>query len=402
MPTIILSQRRRKFTQFNINKASDSSKFHSALIAFSEKKREIGVAANNQRPTNIRNTIYNFKNLLGSNIFEWPSFNFNDCENDINNEFVYEINCSNERQLYKPVQLAQMLFAKLKNDALASLEATEIFGCVLAYPSYFSPLGKKQLLLAAGLAGLNCHFIIKETTAVAIDYAFYKKFPRPKHVVFVDFGASSIQISACRFTETKLEVLSEVSGSIGGRDFDELLAQHIIKKLNLPVLNMLNADSVKFFFKLLTEVEKAKKKMSIDTIRMPLNMEPFIADCESLSLDRQEMDEVCNELYRKAEDLMEQCLAESTLDVTEIDAVEIVGGSTRVPAVKELIKKVFKKFPSTTMNQDEAVARGCRLRHIMSTKRRDFEIVEKELPGVETDHKDYITIGEVSISRHAS
>lgn len=350
------------------------------------------MAAKNQQSTNLINTIYDFKKFLGTHFYKTPRFVFNEIY-IFSDTFFYRLNYLNEEKFHSSLEATEMLLSKLKKDANVALESTPITGCVIAYPSYFSPLGKKQLLLAAGVAGLNCHYMIKETTAVAIDYGFYKKFQRRKNVVFIDFGANSIQISACAFTEKKLEVLTEVSGLVGGRDVDELLTEHVIKKLNSSELNAVNK---KFCFKLINEVEKAKKKMSIDTVRMSLNLAPFITDeCDSLSLDREEMDEVCRKLYDTIEYLMEQCLAESKLAVYDIDSVEIVGGSTRIPAIKDRIRKVFKKAPSTTMNQDEAVARGCLLRFIMATKRRDFEIVEKELPGIETDQPHFIRIGEV-------
>lgn len=353
-------------------------KYHRSCVAFTDKKRLIGVAAKNQLATNIENTIYGFKELLGNSNKKQGRFELIQTEeNPKDVSLCFNVCYRNEPASFTPVQIASFLLGKLKVDTNAVLqsETTAVTGCVIAVPVNFSPSERKALLVAAGIVELNCYYVIKETTSIAINYGFYKKFPSPKTVAFVDFGRSTIQVFVCKFESNKLEVISEVCDLVGGRDIDELLAEHFIKILNDTDLGKKNKS---FCAKLLDEVEKLKKKMSLDTIDLILNIKYLLSEEFPLKMRREEMELICAKLFDNVEDVMRRCLSQSGLESTEIDSVEIVGGSTRIPKVKEIIRKVFGKPAVATMNQDEAVSRGCLMRMLLSKLKKDFEIVEKE------------------------
>lgn len=352
------------------------------MVAFTDKNRAIGVAAKNQHSSNIDNTAYDFKLYLCGQYHQQPKLEMITIYGKAASELYFKISYMKDPtpQYLRPMDLAVMLLSKLKSDAEVTLNS-QVTGCVLACPSYFTSFGQSVLLTAAGMAGLNCFYMIKETTAVAIDYGFYKKFPKPKIVFFVDFGQSSIQVCGCLFTNDKLEILTEDSAFIGGQDIDEHLAEHFLAELESQDQPLARRSNKKFCLRLLIEVEKLKKKMSIDTVQMPLRIESFLSANATLpSMDQAKMDEICKPIYERIEALMIRCLAGSRIEGSDIDAVEIVGGSCRLPAVKKIIYKVFGKVQSNTMNQDEAVARGCLSQFLTARLKKGFKVIEKPYP----------------------
>lgn len=272
------------------------------------------------------------------------------------------VNYMDEEHVFSPEQITAMLFTKLKFDATAALQ-TQIYDCVITVPSYFTNAERKALLDASGIAGLNCLRLVNETTATALSYGFYKQdLPAPeeasRNVIFVDFGHSSIQISACALNKGKLKMLAATSDLVGGRDIDMLLADYFSKDF-ITKYKMDPRTNKKALLRLLAEAEKLKKQMSANSTKLPLNIECFMNDTDvNSSIQRTDMEEICKGLFYRIEEVMKRCLRESKLTLDEIHSVEIVGGSSRIPAVKQLIEQIFGKTPGTGLNQDEAVSRG--------------------------------------------
>lgn len=233
-------------------------------------------------------------------------------------------------------------------------------------PSFFTQAERKSLLDAAHIAGLNVLRLFNETTSTALAYGIYKQdLPnaeeKPRNVVFVDCGHSSLQVFAAAFNKGKLKMLASASSSLGGRDFDRILAEHFSKEF-VSKYKIDPRKNPRAYLRLMTEVEKLKKQMSANSTKLPLNIECFMDDKDVHSdMQRADMEGLCAGLLQRVEKTLTKCLKDSELSLEEIYSVEIVGGSTRIPAIKNLIEEIFKKQPSTTLNQDEAVARGCAL-----------------------------------------
>ncbi|XP_049291223.1 heat shock 70 kDa protein 4 isoform X2 [Anopheles funestus] len=355
-----------------------------ACVAFVGRNRVLGVAAKNQQVTNMNNTIGNFKGLLGRK--------FNDpYVQDELRTLPYQtealsdggigirVNYLDEEHVFTPEQITAMLFTKLKDDAFKELK-TQINDCVVTVPSYFTNAQRQALLDAANISGLNVLRLMNETTATALSYGFYKQdLPvpeeKPRNVIFVDCGHASLQVSACAFHKGSLKMLASCSDSVGGRDFDLVLATHFSKEFQTKY--KIDASSKKrAFLRLMAEVEKLKKNMSANSTKLPLNIECFMNEIDvHSSMQRSEMEELSGHLFRRIESTMRKLLADSKLTAEEIHSVEIVGGSSRIPAIKQLIEQIFGKSASTTLNQDEAVSRGAALQcAIMSPamRVRDF------------------------------
>lgn len=247
---------------------------------------------------------------------------------------------------------------------------------------YFTNAERKAVLDAAQIAGLNVLRLMNETTATALSYGFYKQdLPedKPRNVVFVDCGHSSLQVSACAFTKGKLKMLASSWDQVGGRDIDFTLAEHFAKEFNdrYKINAKTNARS---WLRLITEIEKLKKQMSANSTKLPLGIECFMDDIDvSSSMQRCQMEELCAPVFKRVEATFRKLLAESKLALDEIHSVEIVGGSTRISAIKHLIEQVFGKTASTTINQDESVSRGAALQcAIMSpaVRVREFGVTD--------------------------
>lgn len=347
------------------------------MVSFSDRKRYFGAAAKNEWSDNAQNTIIDLKSALNVNLtrrWKFNLINFTDNPKDLT--FSYKTKILGKKFKLSPCQILAMLLIKIKADAQTFLQTSDkIIGCVIAVPSYFNPNERKSVLLAAAVARLECNFLIKETTAVAINYSLYKKFATPVNVIFIDFGQSAIQISACKFSERELEVIDEVYELIGGRDIDEKLAEYFIETYKLDGIDKRNKM---FIVQLLHEVEELKKKMSVNVGRMPLDFKPLnFFHHKPITMERSQMERICAPLFEKIENLMRLCLRRSMLKVEDIHSIEMVGGSTRMPIIVSLAEKVFGKVPLATMNRDDAVARGCLLKSAMNVKRKSYKIKEK-------------------------
>uniref|UniRef100_A0A671WAW1 Heat shock protein family A (Hsp70) member 4 like n=1 Tax=Sparus aurata TaxID=8175 RepID=A0A671WAW1_SPAAU len=310
-----------------------------ACVSLASKNRIIGNAAKSQVITNFKNTVHGFKKFHGR-AFDDP--------------FV---------QAEKP-KLPYSLH-KLANGNAG-----------IKVPSFFTDAERRSVFDASQIAGLNCLRLINDTTAVALAYGIYKQdLPtpeeRPRNVVFVDMGHSSFQVSVTAFNKGKLKVLATAFDPyLGGRNFDEVLVDYFCEEFKGKYkLNV--RDNPRALLRLHQECEKLKKLMSANSSDLPLNIECFMNDIDVTSrMNRGHFEEMSAQYLMRVEMPLKTALEQS---------IEIVGGATRSPAIKERISKFFGKDVSTTLNADEAVARGCALQcAILSPafKVREFSITD--------------------------
>ncbi|XP_063342196.1 heat shock 70 kDa protein 4a [Pelmatolapia mariae] len=360
-----------------------------SFVSFGPRNRSIGAAAKSQVVTNYKNTVQSFKRLHGR-AFTDPYIH------SAKSKLVYElapmpsgatgikVMYMEEERIFSTEQVTGMLLTKLKETAESALKKP-VVDCVISVPSYFTDAERRSVVDAAQIAGLNCLRLMNETTAVTLAYGIYKQdLPapeeKPRIVVFVDLGHSGYQVSVCAFNKGKLKILATAFDSdLGGKDFDDILVNHFCEefgtKYKLDVRSKPRA-----LVRLYQECEKLKKLMSANSSDLPLNIECFMNDIDvSSKLNRGQFEEMCSGLLAKVEGPLRSVMEQAKLKKEDIYAVEIVGGATRIPAIKERISKFFGKELSTTLNADEAVARGCALQcAILSPafKVREFSITD--------------------------
>ncbi|KAH0615971.1 hypothetical protein JD844_026671 [Phrynosoma platyrhinos] len=334
-----------------------------ACISLGSKARTIGNAAKSQVITNVKNTLHGFKKLHGRT-FDDPFIKAErvklpyELQKLPNGSVGVKVRYLDEERPFAIEQITGMLLVKLKETAESALKKP-VADCVISHVLY--------------------------TLAVALAYGIYKQdLPsleeRPRNVVFVDMGHSAYQVSVCAFNKGKLKVLATTFDPfLGGRNFDEVLVDYFCEEFRAKYkLNV--KDNARALLRLYQECEKLKKLMSANASDLPMNIECFMNDIDvSSKMNRAHFEQLCASLLNRVEPPLRAVMEQSKLQREDIYSIEIVGGATRIPAVKEQICKFFCKDISTTLNADEAVARGCALQcAILSPafKVREFSITD--------------------------
>ncbi|OCF74005.1 heat shock 70kDa protein 4 [Kwoniella mangroviensis CBS 8886] len=345
-----------------------SNRATPSLISFTPRQRHIGEPAKTAETSNFKNTVGSLKRLIGRSlsdpeIEEYEKKFINAQLVDVNGSAGVKVNYLGEPTEFSYTQLVAAFLGKLRDTAANELKQS-VSDVVIAVPGWYTDVQRRAMLDAANIAGLNPLRLINDTTAVALGYGITKadlpeSADAPRHVVFVDVGHSNYSVSVVAFSKGQLTVKSTAyDRHFGGRDFDYALVQHFAKefdsKYKIDVLS-----SPKAVFRLATGCERLKKVLSANA-EAPINVESLMNDIDaSSSLKREEFEKLTDHLLTRVNNPLAEALEKAGLTIDQVDAVELVGGSTRVPAIKERIQAFFNgKTLSTTLNQDEAVARG--------------------------------------------
>lgn len=268
-----------------------------------------------------------------------------------------------EKQQFTATQLVSMFLSKVKATASAELKLP-VSDIVISVPAWFTDVQRRAMIDAAEIAGLKLLRLINDTTATALGYGIPRTdLPtaeeKPRRVAFVDIGHSDYTCSIVEFKKGELSVKSTTyDRHFGGRDFDKALIQHFAKEWKEKYKIDINSNP-KALVRTAAACEKMKKILSANA-QAPISIESLMNDVDVQGiLKREELETLIQPLLDRATAPLEQALVEAKMKVEDIDSIEMVGGCTRVPALKERISKFFGKALSFTLNQDEAVARGC-------------------------------------------
>ncbi len=268
-----------------------------------------------------------------------------------------------EKQRFTATQLVSMFLCKVKATASAELKLP-VSDIVISVPAWFTDVQRRAIMDASEIAGLKLLRLINDTTATALGYGIPRTdLPtaeeKPKRVCFVDIGHSDYTCSIVEFKKGELAVKSTAyDRHFGGRDFDKALIQHFAREWKEKYKIDINTNP-KALVRTAAACEKMKKILSANA-QAPVSIESLMNDIDVQGmLKRDELEELIQPLIDRATIPLEQALADAKLKVEDIDIIEMVGGCTRVPSLKEKISEFFGKGLSFTLNQDEAVARGC-------------------------------------------
>ncbi|CAF0905146.1 unnamed protein product [Rotaria sp. Silwood1] len=348
-----------------------SDRLTPTYVTFDKSTRAIGQASKAMEITNAKNTICNFKRLLGRQYHD----TYVQQEKELNSYSIVEgksgsvnieVNYLNERKRFTPEQIAGIMFSKLKHITNTE-SSTKPVDCVIGVPCYFTDAERRAMFNAAQIAGWNCLRLLNETTAVALCYGIYKgdlpeQTEKPRLVAFVDMGYTALQASIVALNKGKLKMIATAfDPSLGGRDFDRIIMDTMRddfkKRYKIDSYSTLKAK-----LRLRAECEKAKKLMSSNVQPIPISLECFIDEKDvSGKISRADFEELVKPLLDRIRNTLVHLIKEAKITTDDLESVEIVGGSTRIPAVKQIIQNTFRKSPMTTMNADESVARGCTL-----------------------------------------
>jgi len=332
-----------------------------SYVAFTEQERLIGDAAKNQAPMNPQNTVYDVKRLVGREFTEktvqddMRHFPFKLVNKD--SRPYIEVTASGQVRQFAPEEISAMVLIKMKEIAEVYL-GEKITKAVITVPAYFNDAQRQATKDAGRIAGLEVKRIINEPTAAAIAYGLDKK-SKEKNILVYDLGGGTFDVSLLTLDEGIFEVIATNGDThLGGEDFDQRVMDYMIKIFNRKNKMDMSSDK-RALAKLKRECEKAKRALSSQP-QVKVEIESLFNGVDfTETLTRAKFEELNIDLFRKTLKPVENVLTDAGMNKNDIHEIVLVGGSTRIPKVQQLVKDFFNgKEPNRGINPDEAVAYG--------------------------------------------
>lgn len=358
-----------------------------SMAAFDGTTRALGESALTGQARNLRNTICDFKRLLGR---EWEE---QGVQEDIarqaykvskadDGSLQVQVNYEGETRFFSFEQITAMFVSHLQSSVVEKETQAKVGDAVFAVPGWWTDRQRRALRAALKVAGVNCLRVMSEGAAAALQYGLYKQdLPAevPIHVLFIDFGQSQLSVSVGKFVKGKLEIVGAAHDpNLGGRNFDELLYDHFAAEFKTKYKIDVN-ENMKAKFRLLTSCEKLKMVLSAAP-QAPLNIECLMNDIDVRSaLTKEDFEKMIEPLLERAAATVKRALEETGVDANSLHAVELIGGSSRIPSFQERLTSILPIPLSHTLDKSEAVARGAALMAaILSPKFRvrDFSVTD--------------------------
>ena len=325
-------------------------------------ERLIGQAAKNLIK-NFENTIYDSKRLIGrrfndstvqKDIKKWP---FKVIKDPNSERPIIEVDYLGKKRYFHAEDISAMILSKLKKNAEEYL-GKEVRDAIITVPAYFNDSQRQSTIDAGKIAGLNVLRIINEPTAAAIAYGLDHKDDNEKFILVFDLGGGTFDVSILSICNEVFEVKATTGDThLGGEDFDELLVNHCLqyikKKYNLDLSN--NKEVIK---KLKINCEEAKRNLSSQLETSIIIEKLGSIENFEMKIIRSDFEKMCAPLFKKCIPFITNALNDANLTKDKIDEIVLVGGSTRIPKIQEMITEYFNKSPRKDINPDEAVAYG--------------------------------------------
>jgi heat shock protein 1/8 len=334
-----------------------------SYVAFTDEERLIGDAAKNQVALNPQNTVFDAKRLIGrkfsdpsvqADMKHWP---FKVIAKDGDKPHI-QVTYKGETKTFAPEEISAMVLQKMKETAEAYLGST-VTEAVVTVPAYFNDSQRQATKDAGAIAGLNVLRIINEPTAAAIAYGLDKEAKGERHVLIFDLGGGTFDVSLLSIDEGVFEVKATAGDThLGGEDFDNRLVDYLAKEFKRKYNKDITSNH-RAMRRLRTACERAKRTLSSAT-QTTIEVDSLYEGIDFYtSITRAKFEDLCMDLFRKCIDPVERVLKDSGLSKSQIHDVVLVGGSTRIPKVQQLLQDFFNgKELCKSINPDEAVAYG--------------------------------------------
>ena len=330
-----------------------------SIVSFGKDgERKIGEAAKRQAVTNPKNTVYEIKRFMGEK--------FNECEQEIKRVPYSVVNDGGypkvdiEGRKYTPQEISAIILQKMKKTAEDYL-GEDVKDAVITVPAYFSDSQRQATKEAGEISGLNVLRIVNEPTAAALAYGIDKS-DKDMNIAVYDFGGGTLDVSILSFGGGVFEVLSTDGDThLGGSDVDEKVMNWLIDEFKNDEGVDISKDPMAMQ-RIKEAAEKAKIELS-STNSTEINL-PYITAVDGMpkhlvkTLTKAKFESLIDDLVQRTIEPCKKALENAKLGIDEIDEVILVGGSTRIPAVQEAVKKFFGKEPSKNVNPDEVVSLG--------------------------------------------
>jgi heat shock 70kDa protein 1/2/6/8 len=343
-----------------------------SYVSFGENEKIVGEGAKNQATSNPENTVFDAKRLIGRKFdektiqIESKNLPFNIID-DGNNKPVIEVTYKNEKKTFHPEEISSMVLSKMKEIA-ESYIGEEVKDAVITVPAYFNDSQRQATKDAGMIAGLNVLRIINEPTAAAIAYGLDNNSSEQNVLIF-DLGGGTFDVSLLNIEDGIFEVKATAGDThLGGEDFDNLLMKFFMddfkRKHKVDI-----SENKRAMRRLRTSCEKAKRTLS--------NSSTATIEIESLSegidyfnsISKAKFESLCLNLFQNTLRPVEKVLNDSGISKNQVDEIVLVGGSTRIPKIQELLSSFFNgKKLSRKINPDEAVAYGASVQAAILSK----------------------------------
>ena len=315
---------------------SEGGRTTPSVVAYSNNSIIVGALAKRQAVANPKNTIYSIKRDMGSS----KKVRLGDKD-------------------YTPEEISAKIIQKLKKDAEDAL-GQKVTKAVITVPAYFTDAQRKATKDAGQIAGLEVLRIINEPTAAALAYGLDKKHAHS--ILVFDLGGGTFDVSILELDDGLFEVKStNGDNQLGGDDFDQKIMDYLVSEFKSKEGIDLTKDQMAMQ-RLKDESEKAKIELS-QTLKTTINI-PYITATPdgpkhlNIELTRAKFESLCADLFKRLEGPIKNAIRDSKLDISKIDEIILVGGSTRIPKVQEIVEKFTNKKPNRSINPDEVVAMG--------------------------------------------
>ena len=332
-----------------------------SIVAYTKKQELlVGQIAKRQAVINPGNTFFSVKRFIGSKVDEISNESkelpYKVIEDQNKN---LKINCSSLNKDFSPEEISAQVLRKLINDATTYL-GQEVNKAVITVPAYFNDSQRQATIDAGKIAGIEVLRIINEPTAASLAYGLDQK--QNDTILVFDLGGGTFDVSILEVGDGIFEVLSTAGDTnLGGDDFDKVLVNWLVNEFEIQEGIDLTQD-IQALQRLTEAAEKAK--MELSTIDKTVIDIPFITADQSgpkhikQELTREKFEELCKKLIDRCRIPVEKALSDARLNKSSINEVVLVGGSTRIPAIQDLVESITGKKPNQNVNPDEVVAIG--------------------------------------------
>ncbi|XP_044767182.1 heat shock protein 70 B2-like [Coccinella septempunctata] len=350
-----------------------------SYVAFTETERLLGDAAKNQVAMNPSNTVFDAKRLIGrkyddpkiqQDIKHWPFKVVNE-----NGKPKIQVEHKGEKKIFAPEEISSMVLTKMKETAEAYL-GEKVKDAVITVPAYFNDSQRQATKDAGVIAGLNVMRIINEPTAAALAYGLDKNLKGERNVLIFDLGGGTFDVSILTIDEGSLFEVRATAGDthLGGEDFDNRLVNHLAEEFKRKYRKDLRSNP-RSLRRLRTAAERAKRTLSSST-EATIEIDALYDGVDFYTkISRARFEELCSDLFRGTLQPVEKALADAKMDKGSIHDVVLVGGSTRIPKIQQLLQNFFSGKPlNLSINPDEAVAYGAAVQAAVLSGENDSKI----------------------------
>ncbi len=354
-----------------------------SYVSFGAEERLVGDAAKNVASSNPKNTVFDAKRLIGrryndptvvNDRTQWPF----DVVEGPGGKPMIEVDYKGDRKRFMAEEISAMVLTKMKQTAESYL-GHEVKDAVITVPAYFNDSQRQATKDAGAIAGLNVLRIINEPTAAAIAYGLDRTGKKEQHVLIFDCGGGTHDLSVLSLDDGIFEVKATAGDThLGGEDFDSILVDYCVEEFKRK--NKIDLKSnPRALRRIRTSCEKAKRTLSTAT-QASIEIDSLAEGIDySTTLTRAKFESLCDSLFKRTINPLDQLLKDAKISKDAIDEIVMVGGSSRVPKIRQLLSDYFggKKL-NDSVNPDEAVAYGAAVQaHILTggTSDRTADII---------------------------